>query len=77
MGSLSERLEARVNVVRRCAFGRLIDKHADADDQAWIDNPKVPSKAIAAEASAAWEKVSDTAVRSHRTRTCSCYRAGA
>lgn len=77
MGALAASLKARHTEPQQCAFGAIIAKHADADDKAWIDNPRVSSKAIAEEVAKAWESVSDTNVRRHRKRECRCYRGQA
>lgn len=76
MGALADTLKDRLGP-GVCKFARLIDKHADDDDRAWIDNPNTPHRVIAAAASAAWgEFVADHTVRKHRIKGCTCYRSG-
>lgn len=73
MGVLAEGLKKRDEPVK-CKFATLVEKYADDEDRAMIDDPRVGHKTIAVEVSRAWERVSDYSVKAHRFRECTCFR---
>lgn len=71
MGAIALNVETKEG---RCAFGRILDKHADEDDIEAVNDSSIPHVDIWEATQEHYEPVGITTVKTHRNGRCACYR---
>jgi hypothetical protein len=72
MGSIALNVESKTG---RCAFGRILDRHADAEDLEAVNDPTIPHTDIHEAVTEHYEPVGITTVKLHRRGKCACKRS--
>lgn len=72
MGSIALNVESKTG---RCAFGRILDKHADAEDLEAVNDETISHQDIYEATVEHYELVGLTTVKLHRNGKCACVRS--
>ncbi|RJU01989.1 hypothetical protein D6T65_05050 [Arthrobacter frigidicola] len=71
MGSIALNTESKTG---RCAFGRILDRHADTEDLEAVNDASIPHTDIWEATVEHYEPVGITTVKAHRNGKCACKR---
>lgn len=71
MGAIALNVESTTG---RCAFGRILDKYADEDDNEAVNDNSIPHTDIWEATEKHYAPIGLTTVKTHRNKRCTCYR---